>query len=145
MTRVRKRQAQSGFTLVEILVTMLILSIVFLGLAGIQLSVIRNVGYSKTASEATRLAQSRIEFYQSMSGAAVTTYFTTTPHSSGTWFTVATSVGVDGVSSGPFTLEERGDLVSPAWVVTTRVTWLAVSTSGGAMPRNVMITTRRVP
>lgn len=142
MRALRKRR-EEGFTLIEVLVTMLLLAITFLGLAAIQISVIRNVGFSRSASEATRLAQSRIEFYQSMTFASVNTFVTTAPRTTGAWIKVAENVAADGVNPGPYRLEDRADPVGPTvWVITARATWHGIDPSGNVAPRQVTVVSR---
>ena len=52
---------QNGFTLIEILVTLAILSIGLLGMAALTVEIIRSNAQSKAYTEATILAQDRLE------------------------------------------------------------------------------------
>jgi type IV pilus assembly protein PilV len=50
-----------GFTLVEVLVTLIILAIGFSALAALQVSSVKRTGFAKNASIATSLAQKKLE------------------------------------------------------------------------------------
>lgn len=52
---------QRGFTLLEILVAMIVLSVGLLGIAGLTVSVIQGNAYSKNVTTATVIAETRIE------------------------------------------------------------------------------------
>ena len=112
--------------MVELLVTILVLSVVLVGLAALQVSVIRQVTGSKSASEATRLAETVMERYKSMPYADLVSF---TPK--GTWFTEIgrdgrsqmTNVGSDGEPGGPFTVESLHEGVGGGELVSVRVTW----------------------
>ena len=65
LARAKQRASRSGgFTMIELLITMLILTIVLMGLAALQVNTIRQVTASRRANEATRLASSVIERYR---------------------------------------------------------------------------------
>ncbi len=55
-----------GFTLIEILVTMVILSIILLGLSPMMLSSMKGAKSSKKRSEATTYGQQGLEFYKNL-------------------------------------------------------------------------------
>jgi len=57
---------QRGFTMIEILVSMLLLGIVITGLAGIQVASIRQAVASKTTTEAKSLAEQIFDQYRTM-------------------------------------------------------------------------------
>lgn len=121
---------QAGFTMVELLVTILMLSIVLVGLAALQISVIRQVTGSKSASEATRLAEGVMERYKSMPFPDLVSF---TPK--GTWFTEIkrdgasqmVNVASDGEADGPFTVESLHESVGGGELVSVRVTWTDVT------------------
>jgi len=54
-------KSQNGFTLIEILVTLAILAIGLLGMAALTVEIIRNNAQSKAYTEATILAQDKLE------------------------------------------------------------------------------------
>ena len=58
--------AEQGFTMLEVLITMLILTIVLVGLAALQVATIRQVTLARNANGALRLGQSVIEKYRRM-------------------------------------------------------------------------------
>ena len=49
-----------GFTLIEVLIAMTILSIGILGVAGLAGTVIRSSGYSQALTQATNIAQEKL-------------------------------------------------------------------------------------
>jgi len=65
-----RRQHQSGFTLIEALITLLVIGFGMLSIAGMQLSLSRNGDLAKQRTEATRLAQERIETLRAFTGIA---------------------------------------------------------------------------
>ncbi len=62
----RRGMEESGFTLLEVLLAMTILSIGILGISGLAGNAIRSSGYSQALTQATNLAQDRIEALQSV-------------------------------------------------------------------------------
>lgn len=62
-----KRNSQAGFTLVELLVAVVILSVGLLGLAQLQVSAIRTNAQSASSTAATALAQRIVEEVAAMS------------------------------------------------------------------------------
>ena len=65
--------SQPGFTLIEVLVTMIILTVGLLGTAGLTTGVIRGNGFSKNITSATSIAQTQLEAVQRAGYAKVTT------------------------------------------------------------------------
>lgn len=63
-TRRRGRPHAGGFTMIELLMTMLLLTIVLTGLAALQVGTIHRVTASRKANEAMRLCQTRVEHYR---------------------------------------------------------------------------------
>ena len=55
-----------GFTILEVLIAMTLLSIAILGIAGLAGTAIRSSGYSQAITQANNLAQDRIEALQSV-------------------------------------------------------------------------------
>lgn len=134
MTQRAKRAtpADDAFSMIELLVTMLLLTIVLVGLAALQVSTIRQVTVSKTASEATRLAQLVMERYRSAPYATLQAFSVRAP----TWWRERKKesgtdemvrVGVDGDSDGPFTVESLHESVGGGELVTVRVTWTDIN------------------
>ena len=117
-----------AFTMVELLVTMVLLTIALLGLTALQVSVIKQGTASRGMAEATRLAQLVLERYHTMPYAQVTAF---APKD--TWVTelkrdgVSTMVGVgpNGESDGPFTVQSFHESVGAGELVTVRVAWNA--------------------
>lgn len=62
----RGMAAERGFTLIEVLIAMTILSIGILGITGLAGTAIRSSGYSQALTQATNYAQDRIEAMQSV-------------------------------------------------------------------------------
>jgi len=60
-----RASAQSrGFTLLEVLVSLVILSVALLALAGLMATTVRNNGYGETLTEATTIAQDKLEEFK---------------------------------------------------------------------------------
>jgi prepilin-type N-terminal cleavage/methylation domain-containing protein len=155
MRCLRKTRVDAGFTMVELLVTMLLLAIVMMGLAALQIASIRNVSGARRSSEAMRLAQSVVEELKVRS-------MTSEPWLSHTaaWVTLTdrnnvemSGVASDGISRGPYTvrvLVEESPSGTNICLLTVKVTWLDVSAakSGATYDYeefNVMLTTMRFP
>lgn len=66
--RVRRTDRQRGFTLIEALISLLVMSFGMLALSGMQISLSRNADVAKQRTEATRLAETRIEEMRSFTG-----------------------------------------------------------------------------
>lgn len=67
-SRLRRIGLQRGFSLVEALIALLVMSFGMLALSGMQLSLSRNADVAKQRTEAMRLAQARIEEMRSFTG-----------------------------------------------------------------------------
>jgi type IV pilus assembly protein PilV len=126
-----QRSREGGFTLIEVLITMVLLSVALLGLMTLQIATMRNVTGSRRANAAVNLAQSVVERYQSESFANLP------PDTDGAWITVLNEnmadmvgVGVDGESTGPFTVDLLAEDVGTERLLTVRVSWLDVAPSG---------------
>lgn len=61
-----KKTADKGFTLIEVLIAITILSIGILGIAGLAGTAIRSSSYSRALTQATNLGQDRIEALMSI-------------------------------------------------------------------------------
>lgn len=127
----------AGFTMMELLVTMLLMGIVLTGLAALQVSVIRQVTISDRAAEATRLAQTVMQRYESLPFVQLAGF---TPK--GAWFTELrrdgttpmSGVGSDGQSNGPYTVESFHESVLGAELVIVRVRWTNITRGLEAAP-----------
>lgn len=121
---------EGGFTMMELLVTMVLLAIVLTGLAALQLSVIKQVTVSSRAAEATRLAQLVMQRYESMPYATLAAF-----SPKGTWFpelrrdgvTTMANVGTNGENDGPFIVESLHETSNGAELVVVRVRWTNIT------------------
>ena len=118
---------EQGFTMLEVLMTMLILTIVLLGLAALQVATIRQVTLARNANTGLRLGQSIIEKYRRL--AFIDLPGTTSPD----WEPVfkrdgvskMENVGADGEKSGPFTVTSFMEVAGNGdRLITVRVTWI---------------------
>lgn len=129
LLRMRQRRTgrSDGFTMIELLMTMLVLTIVLLGLAALQVGTIRRVTASRRANEATRLAQTLLERYRHINCAAL-------PGDTGSSWQPAqqvtttgnvamTNVAVDGVNPGPYRVEEWVTDTATEKMIIVRATW----------------------
>lgn len=66
------QRRQSGFTIIEALISLIIMGFGILSLSGMQLDLSRNADDAKQRTEAVRLAQEKIEYYRSYTGIAAT-------------------------------------------------------------------------
>lgn len=161
MTRQRIRQlrrarGERGFTMIELLITMLLLTIVMTGLAALQLTAVRQVSNSKRGSEAMRLGQMVLERLTALG-------FTHTDLVPTSWIPAKNADGqsminvkVNGLNStttgerdGPYSVNYMVELVSTRKVITVKVTWL--DTQSGADPsqryavRSITLVTQMAP
>lgn len=149
----RARDGDRGFTMVEVLVTMLLLTIILLGLTALQIATIRQVSLAKRANGALRLGQAIIERYQAMGFADLPSV--ATPD----WETVKkadgsdmVNVGEDGEINGPFSVHHFIEIPSASGdrIITVRVSWLDLMPGADPNPANqyrtldVLLTLRRI-
>ncbi len=144
---------QGGFTMIEVLITMLLLTVVLLGLAALQITTIRQVSLSNRANGALRLCQSVIERYQnqtfSLLPSTASTDWEPVFKKDGT--TPMTLVGEDGESDGPYTVQQFIELTNDNGdkLITARATWLDAVQSNDSDPTKsyrtleVLLTIRR--
>jgi len=136
--------------MVELLMTMLLLTVVLMGLTALQIGTIQRVTASRRANEATRLAQTMLERYRHIGWGSL-------PADTSNAWIVSTlpdgtnqmaNVGVDGVSTGPFTVEEFvQDDTGPNpdhKIITIRVTWRSQDKASTLPTHEVAIALRRV-
>ena len=119
--------AQQGFTMLEVLMTMLILTIVLLGLAALQVATIRQVTLARNASAGLRLGQSIIEKYRRLD--FIDLPGTTSPDWEPVFkkdgVTKMENVGDDGEKAGPFTVNQFMEVATNGdRLITIRVTWI---------------------
>lgn len=134
----------SGFTMVELLMTMLILTIVLVGLATLQVHTIRQVTDSKNSAEALRLGQSVLERLKAETFAPSTTTG---------WIQEINqnaqemkNVSVNGVGQGPYTVERNVETGTNGLVrVSIKVSWLDTkrNTQGQYQTRDMIVTMMR--
>jgi type IV pilus assembly protein PilV len=67
-----KSMKSKGFTLIEILIAMIILSIAFLGLAGLMIQTTKNNSFGGRITEAATVAQDKLEELRATSWVAIT-------------------------------------------------------------------------
>ena len=145
-------KAQQGFTMLEVLMTMLILTIVLLGLAALQVATIRQVTLARNANAGLRLGQSIIEKYRRL--AFIDLPGTTSPD----WEPVfkrdgvskMENVGEDGEKAGPFTVNQFMEVAGNGdRLITIRVTWIDLMPGVNPDPKKIyrvleaMLTLRR--
>jgi len=126
----QEARSQAGFTMIEILVSMLLLAIVITGLAGIQVASIRQATASKTTTEAKSLAQQIFEQYRTMPFATLQTM-----ESVGEWTAhldfsgeAMTRVNARGQRPGNFNVDRFiNNGGSGGLLVMIRVTWTDVA------------------
>jgi type IV pilus assembly protein PilV len=86
LTKIRKvRKNQKGFTLVEVMISMVILAVGVLGLAPLMVLSIYSNTYSQDLTRATAVAQDRIEQLKNQGNFAVMPFTETTPDIDGTY------------------------------------------------------------
>jgi len=147
----RRRGAARGFSMVELLVTLLILTIVLVGLAALQLQVMRGVTSSRRSDEATRLGQAVIERYiataPTLWGADTAPAWFRQLQTDGASQMTNVDVTGQGFNTGPFTVEAMIEtLLDTSRLVTVRVSWAdAVTGAATPLPAYVVLTTRRAP
>lgn len=118
---------QSGFTLVEVLMSMLILSVALLGLAKISTSVIRSNAFSESYTVATALGQDKLEELMSLDffDTALNDVNSANNSAAGLVSAAATDVqetqvdengtaGAGGIFTRTVNIWDRTDLASPA-------------------------------
>ena len=67
-----KSKKSKGFTMIEILIAMIILSIAFLGLAGLMIQTTKNNSFGGRITEAATVAQDKLEELRATSWVAIT-------------------------------------------------------------------------
>ena len=113
-----------GFTLIESLLALFILSIGLLGMVALQYSIMGYNQYAKTVTTATTLAQSKIEDLKNMNYASIADE-------------TENSIDEDGNAGGIYTRETSVDSsLSNGKIITVKVSW-----SLKGKPRDVSIKT----
>jgi len=127
----RKRKRQEGFTLIEIMVAMLLLTILIVGAMATQISTIRTSSDARTSTSAVSIAQSRLEEFRSLPYANLAAlgpeiaYFNydTSPNLASSFFTRTTTVAQS----------------AEGWLMTVVVQWTAQN------PQQITMITERTP
>ena len=149
-------QKKSGFTMIEVMLAMLILSVALLGVARISVSVVRGNAFSSNFTTATALAQEKLEKLSnlafddaSLNDANAENNSTAGLLSSATTDFQETQVDVNGVASMPggiftrtWNVWDRTDLSNPATRkdIAVIVSWQDVQGN----PKTATISTTRV-
>ena len=68
----KRRGQQGGFTVVEVLIALLVLLIGMAGMLSLQLTALKATGFSRHATEATVLAEDRLEYLRTAPVASLT-------------------------------------------------------------------------
>ena len=68
----KRRGQQGGFTVVEVLIALLVLLIGMAGMLSLQLTAMKATGFSRHATEATTLAEDRLEYLRTAPVASLT-------------------------------------------------------------------------
>jgi prepilin-type N-terminal cleavage/methylation domain-containing protein len=146
----KKRQREQGFTMVELLVTMVLLSIILLGLAALQITTLRQASDSQRSGEALRIAEREIDVWRSVRLSQVSSNAT----SGDGWDVLHGGVLVraDGhpdAAAGLYRVERRIEANSgpSGWRIIVRVSWIgAMSSTVGPGPHRreqVVLVTER--
>ncbi|MCK5798057.1 MAG: prepilin-type N-terminal cleavage/methylation domain-containing protein [Deltaproteobacteria bacterium] len=64
MHEARDGRSSAGFTIIEVMISMLLLSIMMVGMAAMQVTVLRTSASSRQTTMATQIAQSRLEEFR---------------------------------------------------------------------------------
>ncbi len=147
-------RVEGGFTMMEIMVTLLLLSVVLVGLAALQITTIRQVSLSRRASGALRLGQVVLEEYRGVPFANLPSI------NSPDWESVfkkdgvspMDGVGEDGEKTGPYTVQQLIEVPTNGdRLITVRVSWLDVMPGVNPDPTkeyrtlDVLLSLRRAP
>lgn len=140
-----------GFTLVEILVSIILFSVMMLGLMAFQLTTIRMVTVSRQSGEALRLAQSRIENYRSLP-------FNQLPAATPSWYNpfkrdgvhTMVNVSTDGETDGPYTVWEMvEDNANGSRNISVRISWtdgsVSSTSANPSQTRDLVLSLARMP
>jgi prepilin-type N-terminal cleavage/methylation domain-containing protein len=140
MRRQRARR-ERGFTMIELLITMLLLSISLTGLAALQIHAIRQTTATRRSNEATRVGQDVIE-RRLLGALPATAAWGIESNRAGAFMQ---NVGADGVSVGPYTVESKIELGPTAndRLITVRVSWRDVDAKAAGQHRMIYMTTMR--
>lgn len=140
-----RRGHADGFTMVEILVSLLLASISMVGLTAIQIQTIRQTTIAKRSTEATRLAQMVIDRYKSTSFANLPAPLNPVEWERELWNTTEmTRVGSNGMGDGPYTVDRLIEAIGTRRVITVRVSWQSTNPQAGNATQSVVFTTQRM-
>ena len=68
--RVTRPRSQGGFTMIEVMVSLLVTAVAVMGILGVYLTQVRSSSYSRHTSEAVILAQDKVEQLRTQTAAA---------------------------------------------------------------------------
>jgi prepilin-type N-terminal cleavage/methylation domain-containing protein len=145
-----KGGTRGGFTLVEVLVGVALMSIVFLGIFGAYRLGLKAIGLSKNKTTATAIANSRIEMIRNLDYELVGLVGGALPSASGTVESVATET----INNGVYTIETKiryaadaaDGSMAPADSCVLDYKKIDVAVSwGGSFPGNVTVSTDVAP
>jgi prepilin-type N-terminal cleavage/methylation domain-containing protein len=143
-------ECDGGFTMVEVLVTMVLLTVVLTGTAALQIATIKRGTTSNRVGEAMRLGQSILAGYKSMRYSNIVS-------TSGVWImelqrdgeTEMKNVSANGEGNGPYSVERVVEASNGGLLITARVTWLNMNRRAAASTQyasqSVVLSLQRFP
>lgn len=118
---------RSGFTLIEVMVAIIILSVGVLGLLSTSALVTRMIGRGNMTTKATQLAQTRLEILRQQA-------LSTTPS--------CTALGASGTATGPSGMSEAWTVTTPAGFTNLRQLRVTVTYPISSGTRTATMTTQ---
>lgn len=138
--------------MMEILMTLLLLTVVLMGLAALQISTIRQVSLARRANGALRLGQIVVERFQAQEFAQLSAVASPDwePVFKRDMITPMTGVSENGEGTGPYTVQQLIEIPTNGdRLITVRVSWLDVMPGSDPLPTeqyrtlDVLLTLRR--
>jgi type II secretory pathway pseudopilin PulG len=124
--RLRKpRRKGAGMTLIEVLVALLLATIALLGALALLLTSTRGGAFARNMTEASILAQSKLEERVTMTGVTTTT---------------SPLVPPNGAETVETTLNALGKVDTAAGIFTRTTTWGLVTAPDGSLRRSITVT-----
>lgn len=112
----RYMKKKQGFTILEVIVAILVITVAFVGLAAITTTVINGNFFNKTLSQATTLAKDKMEELK-------TTPFASLPSTTVTDYATAQSMIQDSASGAYYTRTCEATGTASLKTITVRVVW----------------------